>query len=427
MTIEQLTEKFTTFPKYLNISSGKTAKKFNCNPQDVIAAKAIVRGKLKTTDTVDTNSEPAAKVDTSKNATSTFEQKKENAEYTFQTSKEIRSLEDLIKACDIDLTNWDIERYIINKWAVGSKNADKKIEVTPLFQVKVWLKPKVKEPLVDAIEQLIEKAKTYAPVYPSILYPEYLDGHLLVISPADIHINKLASAYETGDEYNIEIAINRVKEGVTGLLNIVRPFNIDKILFIAGNDILHTDNTTSTTTRGTFQDTQKIWFDAFNIAKDLMIDIIEMMLTVAPVHVDFNPSNHDYQSGFYLLQTISAWFSKCENIEFNVDISYSKYFVYHDNLIGSTHADCAKEKDLALLMAHESKDWSNCKHRYIYTHHIHHQSAKDYMSVNVNAVRSLSGTDSYHHKFGFQHAPKAIECFLHHKTKGRIGSFSHIF
>ena len=34
--------------------------------------------------------------------------------------------------------------------------------------------------------------------------------HLLVINPADIHIGKLGVALETGDDYNTEIAYNRV-------------------------------------------------------------------------------------------------------------------------------------------------------------------------------------------------------------------------
>ena len=52
-----------------------------------------------------------------------------------------------------------------------------------------------------------------------------------------------------------------------------------------------------------------------------------------------------------------------------------KYFKYHNNLIGTTHGDGAKENDLPLLMAHEAKeDWAVVNHRYFYTHHIHHKS-----------------------------------------------------
>ena len=47
MTIEQLTDKFTKHQNYLTISSGKISRKFNCTREDVIAAKAAAREKLK--------------------------------------------------------------------------------------------------------------------------------------------------------------------------------------------------------------------------------------------------------------------------------------------------------------------------------------------------------------------------------------------
>jgi len=78
-------------------------------------------------------------------------------------------------------------------------------------------------------------------------------------------------------------------------------------------------------------------------------------------------------------------------------------------------------------MAHESDKWTLCKHRYIYTHHLHHKVSKDVMSVCVETLRSPSGTDSWHAKKGFQHSPKAIEGFIHHKTQGQKARLVHLF
>jgi hypothetical protein len=275
--------------------------------------------------------------------------------------------------------------------------------------------------------EIIKEVKKYSPKYEPIKYNPIKDGHLMVISPADIHIGKLCKAFETEDEYNHQIAIDRVKSGVLGLLNKAQGFKIDKILLIIGNDILHVDNAKSTTTSGTLQDSSMMWYDAFMVAKKLYIEVIEMLMQVAPVHVDHNPDNHSYVTSFLLAQTIEAWFSKSKNITFNTSISHRKYFVYGKNICGSTHGDGAKETDLALLMAHECKEWNICTHRYFYTHHIHHKRSKDYMSVCVESMRSPSGTDSWHHRNGYQHSPKAIECFIHHKEHGQIAKFIHLF
>jgi hypothetical protein len=275
-------------------------------------------------------------------------------------------------------------------------------------------------------EKLVEDFKQYSPQYPLIKREKQQNAHLLVISPADVHIGKLCRAFETGEEYNQQVAVRRVLEGVHGILNKVQSFKIDKILFIIGNDVLHTD-TPNKTTKGTHQDTDGMWYDNFRTAVKLYVDVIESLLTVADVHVDFNPSNHDYQSGWFFSQLLEAHFRLSENITFNCNISHRKYFHYHDNLIGSSHGDGAKPQDLPLLMAHEAKEWSICKHKYIYTHHLHHKVSKDYMGVCVEALRSPSGTDSWHHINGYQHAPKALEGFLHDKLHGQVARFTHIF
>jgi hypothetical protein len=280
----------------------------------------------------------------------------------------------------------------------------------------------------DIRDQLIEDMKAHAPKYPVIKYPVSKEGYCLVIDPADVHIGKLCSAFETGEDYNNQIAVNRVREGVHGILNKAKGFRADKILLIIGNDILHVDTPRRTTTSGTPQDTDGMWYDNFLIAKKIYIEIIETLLTIAPVHVQYDPSNHDYTNGFFLADSIASHFSNCKSISFNVSPAHRKYFVYGKNLIGTTHNDGAKETDLALLMAHEAADnWAGCKHKYFYTHHIHHKKSKDYMSVCVEALRSPSGTDSWHHRNGYDHAPKAIEAFIHCKEHGQIARLTHIF
>lgn len=253
------------------------------------------------------------------------------------------------------------------------------------------------------------------------------ESYLLVIDPADVHIGKLASSFETGEDYNNQIAVQRVQEGVEGILHKVKGFKIDKILFIGGNDILHIDTPKRTTTSGTNQDTDGMWYNNFLIAKQLYIETLSRLLEVADVHFTFNPSNHDWTHGWFLADVIKTYFKDCQNITFDCDINHRKYFTYYNNLIGTTHGDGAKTQDLPLLMAQESKDWSTTKHRYVYTHHVHHKNAKDYIGVTVESLRSPSSADGWHSRNGFQHSPKAIEGFLHSKEHGQVARLTHIF
>jgi len=320
----------------------------------------------------------------------------------------------LAEACDergIDISTVGIAWAKDKKWSIQFKPSK---ESGPTFD--------------DMLKDHIEHIKNHAFNYEEIKRTKHTDSSLLVIDPADVHIGKLASSFETGEEYNSQIAVSRVKKGVDGILEKSSGFNIDQILFVAGNDILHIDTPKRTTTSGTPQDTDGMWYDNFLTAKRLYIDVLDTLLKIADVHFMFNPSNHDYQTGFFLADSIRSWYSKSKNITFDTSIAHRKYYRYHNNLIGTTHGDGAKAQDLPLLMAQEAgDDWSAAKNRYVYIHHIHHKMSKDFIGVTVEALRSPSGTDGWHHRNGYQHAPKAVEGFIHSKEFGQVARFTHLF
>jgi hypothetical protein len=128
-----------------------------------------------------------------------------------------------------------------------------------------------------------------------------------------------------------------------------------------------------------------------------------------------------------LLQAVEAWFNNCKQVTFDSDMSHRKYFKYYNNLLGTTHGDGAKINDLPLLMANESEDWSTTSKRYLYTHHVHHYKGKDFIGVTMESLRSPSGTDSWHHRKGYQHSPKAIEAFIHHPKHGQVNKLTYFF
>jgi hypothetical protein len=287
---------------------------------------------------------------------------------------------------------------------------------------------------VDQVEQFnrlkegfLELVNKHAHAYPHFDRRNIDEPHLLVVDPCDIHIGKICSAFETGEAYDSQTAVQRVREGVSGIIRRAESFPVGQVLLVLGNDILHIDNPRRQTTSGTPQDTDGMWYDNFINAKRLAVEVIEMLLTVADVHVVFNPSNHDFMSGFFLLDSVRSWFRNCDQVTFDSDMRHRKYYRWHNNLIGTTHGDGAKQSDLPLLMAQESgADWL-VKHRYIYGHHVHHKTGKDYGSVSFETMRSPSGADGWHHRNGYQHAPKAIEGFVHHPAHGQVSRLTYIF
>lgn len=307
---------------------------------------------------------------------------------------------------------------------------------------------------VKDIEKAVKKLD-FSPTFPKLRIKKHQKDNIMIVDPADVHVGKLATIFETGEEYNCKIAVERVKDGVSGILNKTMGFPLEKIILVTGNDILHVDSPRSTTTAGTYQDSSEMWYDSFNKAVACFVDVIKMLMARADVHVIYNPSNHDYVNGFHFAQVLKAYFANSENITFDVSIAHRKYFHYGVNLIGTTHGDGAKVQDLPDLMKTEArKAWAKSKYGYWYCHHIHHkdkrksqgksmiQVEKDYMDVtvfgdktkgdgkdyvNVEYLRSPSGTDSWHHRNGYQHSPKCIEAFIHNYFEGQTDRLTKHF
>lgn len=282
--------------------------------------------------------------------------------------------------------------------------------------------------------ELLDKVSKHSPNYKNFTRVIDTDNNLMVIDCADIHISKLSTAYETGEDYNIEIAVKRVTEGFYGLLDKAKNFNVNKIMLVVGNDVLHFDNAKSTTTSGTFQDSASSLPTAFNVALELYVSLIDSVIKRYDVDIVYNPSNHDYLSGWMLARTLETWYRKTDNVKVYANLQHRKYYQYGVNMICTSHGDGAKMQDMPMLMATESPlMWAETKYRYVYLHHIHHkqvtkfQSGKDYIGVTVEYLRSPSSADRWHSDNGYVGAKKAVEAFIHSEKHGQVARITHLF
>lgn len=330
-------------------------------------------------------------------------------------------------ALDINLA----ERGIDKKDVVSVKHWQ---SASGEFRFSIVTKEDITANETDILKTVSSFIENHSPHYPSIKRKIKLNNHLLVINPADIHIGKYANHLETGDGYNVEIACERVLEGLQGLIDKSKGFEVDRVLFCVGNDVLHIDNVYNTTTAGTNQDVDGKWWEHFEIALALYVKCVEILREIAPVDVIHSMSNHDYQSGFHLAHALKSWFRNDSEVTFDISVAHRKYYKYGKNLIGLEHGDGAKMANLPLTMAQERPLlWSETTHRYWYLHHLHHKvkhkwlDAKDFIGVTVEYMRSPSGTDSWHSRKGYVGVPRAIESFLHQKDSGQVARLVHYF
>ena len=284
-------------------------------------------------------------------------------------------------------------------------------------------------------KEMIDEMNGLSPHVEKYKRKKITDPHCLVLDIADLHIGKLATMDGANDKYDVSLAVERAIQGSLSLIDKSKPYNIDKIFFIIGNDVLHIDNAkTRTTTSGTPQDTDGMWYDNFKIARGVYCHIINMLSTISDVHVIHCPSNHDYMTGFMLADAVNCYFHNNKNITFDVSNVHRKYTKYGSNLLMFSHGDGCKIDQIPYLTAHEESGmWADTKYRYGYLHHIHHKdyfkfrSGKDYIGMTVEYMRSPSGTDRWHNDNGYTGSKVCIEAFIHHPENGQVCRLTHNF
>ena len=375
-----------------------------------------------------------------------FDQKNNRAQVSVMVDHRIRTLDDLIVVCEINTEEWEVERWICNKWevgAMGEKELDNgkgkirtKLQVEPLFQVKAWLVRKTNE-VRDrhVLDKQIGDSRKYAPKYPKIHYPKLAAGLLYELDLPDIHFGKLTWRQESGQDYDIKIAKATVNTALDSLLGYARQFEVSRILFPLGNDFFNVDSMEENTTHGTPQQEDTRYEKTFTLGRELAVSMIERCLQIAPVDVMVVRGNHAEQREFFLGDSILSWFHAAKDVTVDNQAIKRKYYHFGNTLLGFTHGYYEKIEKLPSLMPLEAPDlWSKSKFREWHLGDKHHLKVMkpiynlvdENMGVVIRILRSLSATDTWHFDQGFVGAIQAAQAFLWSPTNGMVAQFNAI-
>jgi hypothetical protein len=327
-----------------------------------------------------------------------FKQKNNNdAEYEWVGGNNyphdhVRTLEQLLAACEVNQEEWKVKDTLINKWDVTSWKSGNP-ETIQNWQVKARLERDiklVKERIAGEVFQ--EMTKKYIPPTLDVNLKRVINSNdeknLLEISIFDLHIGKLAWAGETFENYDVKIARHRFLTSIKKILKGASGFNFERILFPIGNDFFNSDTIENTTTKGTPQDEDLRWQKTFDVGCTLLVDAINLLKqTGVPVDVVNIPGNHDFERSFYMGKFLQGWFNNDSMVNINNGASSRKYYRYGNLLLGLTHGSEEKESSLPLIMATdiESKPmWSETKFHEWHLGHIHRKRIIQYDIINLD-------------------------------------------
>jgi hypothetical protein len=337
---------------------------------------------------------------------------------TLLANRDIRSVAELMELYSIDPAEWEVIDFECKQgsWDGFWKDADSQAQVKTLYRYacKARFRPTrkiVRDAFADA-RALIADAKDYMPVYPKITRRASAQHeHCLQINIPDLHLGKLCWAEETGFEnYDVNIAETLFFEALDAALAYGQTYDVGKIVFPIGNDLLNCDGSDNMTTAGTPQSEDGRHKKTFRRTRKMIVTALEMCREIAPVEALIIPGNHDADSIFHLGDSIQGWMNTANDVVIDNTACNKKTFTWGANGILLTHGE-EKMNDLALTFASDFPDvWQRTSYHEVHCGHLHTMKAQDYRGCWVRFISSLTGTDYWHARHNYRSRRSALFC-----------------
>ncbi|NCC55612.1 MAG: hypothetical protein EOM11_09065 [Erysipelotrichia bacterium] len=338
-------------------------------------------------------------------------QQKDTIDATMVSSNQFTTEEQMAEFCDIDRNIWEASSIVTNQW--GS-------EENPSWQFKVrWSRIKGLTPEM-VLETLQESLKKFAP-RKMPMYKKVDGDVMLEVSIPDIHIGRAASVAETGNEYNVEIAVDEWLRAHEYFYEQHKHLPVEKVVIASAGDFFNVDNNMNTTTKGTPQVEDGRWQRSFKAGCNAAVASIEFWRSKG-IKVVFKiiPGNHDAQRAYYLGAYLEAWYKEATDVKIDNAPTLRKYEVYGINLIGWSHGD-KDFKQLKHVYQSEMREYlSQCTNVEFHTGHVHQEKVvEEFGSVIIRTIPSLAQKSIWEVEAGYTGNRRA-QAFVWHKTKGLL-------
>jgi len=302
----------------------------------------------------------------------------------------IRTLEDLVAYCNIDLKIWEPKSFISNIW-------DEKLQVKAEFKRRAD-----QTNIQDLIKFFAKESANFSPTNFSF-NKTVKKGKTIILNLQDLHLGKLSTNKETGHgNYDLSIAKSYFINAVASIMEKAPLNEIEKVVVISGSDLIHFDTEETTTTKGTRLDGDSRWSKVFNEACSLMSKVVEDLATLFKVEVIGVYGNHARLSEYALGAYLKAFFRNHPNVTVNNDPLDRKYVGFGKTLVGFAHGDETKLTDLPLIMMRENQSTiSQYEHMIFLTGHIHQDKVIEVKGIKVMVAPALCPPDKYHSAHGY--------------------------
>jgi hypothetical protein len=333
------------------------------------------------------------------------------------TSRRIKTVEDLLRHIEADMSRFEIAASEATKWETGDGDGGS-IE---LHRVFVRLKPKGGPTTMECVEAMIDAAKKELRI-PKKVYrkPAKRGGLWQVLIVADCHFGKYAWGKTTGgDDYDIDQAERLVGQAGSELLAVGDSHSPTRRTIAFLGDLFHYDTPGGTTTSGTPLERDGRLQKMIAVGCDSLLAIVERSAETVPTDVVIVNGNHDEVLSWTFQRIMQERFRNDRRVTVKPDFTGRQYLAEGKTLLGFVHGNRAKRKLPQIMALEASHQWSACPYREWHTGHFHSQAAEWQRPIEtldgviVRTAPALCPPDDWHSVNGFIGARQAMETFLY--------------
>ena len=236
----------------------------------------------------------------------------------------------------------------------------------------------------------------------------------------DVHWGMAAWGAETGhDDYDLELATDDLMLGMEAVLSIAP--QAKRCVLLLGGDLLHADDNKAQTPGN--HHPLDVSARMFKVT-DSAIAIIKYAVTRALEHHDevvikVLRGNHDPNSHRAIAFALREWCRDNDRITIDMDPREIFMMQWGRAAIFGQHGDKMKPINLALKLSDICSFWSECRHRYAYTGHLHSLSAERIGGLNWERLEPFAPSDVYGSSWVNR---RAMKIDTYHKMRGRIAT-----
>jgi DNA repair exonuclease SbcCD nuclease subunit len=164
----------------------------------------------------------------------------------------------------------------------------------------------------------------------------------------------------------------------------------------------------------------------FREKRRAVVDAVDRLRTIAPVHIVVVGGNHDPMTSFMLGEVLDAVYSNNLNVEVDNGAASRKYYRYGNTSFLFAHGKDEKVDKLPITMVREFPDSRDAKYHEVHLGHIHKKmrgfeiDLNDDMGAIVRWVPSITPNDAWHAKKGYIHR-RSAEVLYYDEEKGYAG------